>query len=142
MIDVHIQPFGRTLMTMAIGAMKYQAVVQQKNIDNLKKGLQNIQDLETNRNIFNDISLDITTRLIDKRFSESKEFVRTGGASASFKFKKSTSESDKHLQYVTQKQMIQSRSRFNAAVSQHNKGITDMKIKKSFKLINLKPVFK
>lgn len=142
MIDVQLQPFGRSLVAMYLGTMKYQAAVNEKNIKNFEQEIKNINTLERNRDMFTDISFDITSNLIDKRFTTSKKFIQSGGNIRDFQFKKSTIESDRHLQYVTEKNALQSRARLNTAVSQHNKRITDTQTKASFKLINLKPIFK
>lgn len=140
MIDVQIQPFGRSLMTMALGALKYQAVVKQKNIDNFKKEIQNIKNIKKDTEMWSDLSQDITSRMLDKRFTESKMYIKSSGRMGSLKFKKSTSESDKRLQYITEKNMLKTRTKLNNAVSQHNQSITDLKIKTSFKRIEVNQV--
>jgi|LGVE01.1.fsa_nt_gb hypothetical protein len=136
MIDVQIQPFGRTLMSMALGVLKYQANVKAKNIEGFKKELKNIQEIKTNRDMMTEISFDMTSRLLDKRFTTSKEYIKSGGIGEK-QFKKSTSEQEKVLQYITEKNMLKARVRFNSAVSAHNQNITDQKIKNSFKKIQI-----
>jgi acetylornithine/succinyldiaminopimelate/putrescine aminotransferase len=142
MIDVQINPFGRTLMTMALGVMKYQATVNQKNIESLTKEIDNIERLKADNELWNDQSFDLTSKMIDKRYTDSKLFIASGGGEAnkSFKFRKSTTKSDQNLQYIVNQQSLKSRTRLNTSVSNYNKRLSEKKIKTSFKLVNLKQV--
>ena len=127
MIDVTLNPAGRSLMTMMMGVLKYQAVVKAKNIENFKKDIETIKTLRTEQDFLTDLSVDMTTRMMDKRFKDPT-------------FKKSTSESDKALKYIVEKNKLKSRIKLNSVVSQYNQNVLDKKINTSFKLINMNQV--
>lgn len=138
MIDVSIQPIGRSLLAMGLGAMKYNAVRQQNEMQLFSNQLNEINRLKSESDFMSDLTFDLTTSMIDKRFSSSKQYLQTRGASGDFQFKKSTSKSDRALVSLTEKNAIKTRVRYNNAVSTHNKKILDKKMKSSFKLVDLK----
>lgn len=141
MINVTIQPFGRSLMAMSIGVMKYHAVQNQKIIEGFNRSINELNQVKKEVDMWNDMSFDITTKLIDKRFKSSKEFVRSGGAGVdTFQFKKSITSEDRKLQYLTQKNMLKARTRFNSAVNQHNQKVLQHKINTSFKFLGTKNI--
>ena len=127
MIDVQINPFGRSLVTMILGAMKMQAMMQAKNVANLKKETDKIISLKKDNALWEDISFDITTKMLDKRFKEPT-------------FKKSLNQADRNLQYITEQQSLKSRTRYNSAVSQYNQRLTEKKVKTAFRLVDIKKV--
>ena len=141
MINVEISPFGRQLMAMMLGIAKHQSIVKQKNIQVLQQEKQAIQSLEQERNMWNDISFDMTTRMIDKRYSSSKEFIGSGGSkTGSLRYKKTVTDDELRFQYIAEQNMLKSRVRYQSAVSTHNKRLSDQKVKASFKLSDLKKV--
>lgn len=137
MIDVTIQPFGRTLASMALGVMKYKAVVNQRNTEFLAQQTKQIEEIQKDVDLLEEISFDITTDLIDKRFNTSKEFIRTGGLSRpkSFNYKKSTSENDRNLQRLIDKKLLQTKASLNNATSTYNQKLETMKQKMNYKMI-------
>ena len=141
MIDVQINPMGRTLLTMVLGVLKYQAVVQSKTIKNLQEQIKNIQEFKQSRDMWDDLSFDMTTRMLDKRFTSSKLFIESRGGEGSKTFKKSTSKNDKLLQYITEKNKLKSRTKFNTAVSAYNQSIADKNVRTSFKQIIVNQIF-
>ena len=138
MIDVTIQPMGRTLLAIGLGALKYKAVMQQRDIQQFTQQLAQINKLESESNFMSDLTFDLTSSMIDKRFTSSKQYLQTRGASGDFQFKKTTSKSDRALQSLAEKNAIKTRIRYNNAVSSHNKSVLDKKMKSSFKLVDLK----
>lgn len=140
MIDVNITPIGRTLVSMTLGVMKYQAVVNQKNADLVKRERENIKQLQQERDMFSEMSFDITTRMIDKRFTTSKEFMKTREVGGGLTFKKSLTNADKDLEYISRQVSIRANTKHSVAVSQQNKRLVDLKTNAKFKLINLKGV--
>jgi len=127
MIDVQINPFGRSLMTMMLGVMKYQAVVQAKNVAELKKQANNIAGIKKDLDMWNEVSMDMTSRMLDKRYNDPT-------------YKRSTSAEDRNLDYLTKQQLLRSRVKLNSAVTQYNQRLSEKKVKTSFKLINLKQI--
>jgi len=99
--------------------------------------LKNISKLKAEAELFEDISFDVTISAVDKRFNETKEFIRSGGAFGSLQFKKSTSNSNKDLVQVVQQNALRSRTRLNLASSSFNRKLTGMKTNTSFKEITL-----
>ena len=127
MIDVQLNPFGRSLMGMMLGVMKMQAMIQAKNVAELTKQVDNIQGLKRNIDLWNDISMNTTTRILDHRFNAPT-------------YKKSATKFDRNLDYLTKQQSLRSRAKFNSAVSQYNQRLSETKVKTSFKLINVNQV--
>ena len=141
MINVEISPFGRQLMAMMLGVAKHQSMVKQKNLQIFQQEKQAIQSLEKEQNMWNDISFDMTTRMIDKRYSSSKDYVGSGGSkSGSLRYKKTVTDDQMRFQYIAEQNMLKSRVRYQTAVSTHNKRIADQKVKATFKLSDLKKV--
>ena len=138
MINVTLDTnIGRTLLTMTIAAMKYKEVVEKKALQNLETTFKNIENIRETKELFTELSTDTTARLLDKRFNVSKDFIKSGGTKGALKFKKSTTQEDKNLQYITQKNALKARTRYNSAVSNYNQKLTDIKIKTSYKLIEV-----
>lgn len=139
MIDVTLNAsMGRQLVTMVIGAMSYQAMMQKKNLDFLKKETEKIGKANAERELWSDLSFDMTSRMIDKRYKGSQEFINSGGTTGKSVFKKSLTEADKRIQYIMEQNMLKSRTRYNLTISKHNQLMTDRKIKSSLKLNDLK----
>lgn len=139
MIDVTLNAnMGRQLMTMVIGVMSYQANLNKKNIELFKKETENVQRLQTERDLWSDLSFDMTSRVIDKRYKGSKEFINSGGSKGSTTFKKSASESEKRIQYIMQQNMLKSRTRYNTTISKYNQLMTDKKMKSAMKMVDAK----
>ena len=127
MINVTIQPFGRQLVMMMLAAAKFNAVTQIKQQEQVKKTLDNLQLIKDDRNAWIDLSSNMTTNMLDKRFK-----TKT--------YKKSLSENDKRLKFVVDKQVMRSRTVYNAAVSNYNKNLIDKNINTSLKTIDFNKV--
>ena len=141
MIDVKINPIGRQIMTMVLGAMKYQAVMKAQNIKMIQQQKEKVESLKKESEMWDDISFDMTTRLIDKRFKSSKKFMSSGGLDrGSLNFKKTTTDQDHRFQYIAEQNMLKASVRFKGSVSNYNKTLSDKKIKGSFKLADLKKI--
>ena len=76
----------------------------------------------------------MTSRMIDKRYKGSQEFINSGGTTGKSVFKKSLTEADKRIQYIMEQNMLKSRTRYNLTISKHNQLMTDRKIKSSLKI--------
>jgi len=142
MIDVILNPFGRNLMLMGLAVAKHQVLTNQRNAAAIDKQLKNISKLRKDTELTRDISLEINTNMLDKRFNTSKQFINSGGGDvpSQFNFKKSLSKEDKNIKYLVNKQALKSRSRLNTSISQYNKRLLDKQTRASFKLVNLKAV--
>jgi hypothetical protein len=117
---------------MSLGAFKTQAIAKQKLEQQLQTSYKDLLKQEQETEQFRDISFNITSDLIDKRFKESKQFLKTGTTDL-LRYKKSTTQEQKRVRALTRKQYLQSRNRYSNSVSNHNKKILDMKMKSSFK---------
>lgn len=137
MIDVKLRPFAGNLLLMALGAMKHTAVVKANQTKSLEKALSNIASISKEVEHFESLSFDVTASLIDKRFTSSKQFLSGGERPKQFNFKKSA---DINLQRVIEKNALRSRVKLNSAVTKHNKRLEDLKIRATFKLIDLKTI--
>jgi len=139
MIDVTIQPIGRPLLAVALSAIKYKTVQQQKQTQQLDRQLQEMKRLEQEASRMDDLSFDITANVIDKRFTTSKQFMQTGTIpKGGLQYKKTTTASDREMQRIADKQRIATRVRYNNSVSRTNKMLHDKKTKASFNLVQLK----
>ena len=118
---------GRSLMGIAIGVMTYQAKLQKSNLSLLRKETSTIMNLQKERDIWSDLSNNITTRMLDKRFKDPT-------------FKRSMTDSDRSLQYVAKQNMLKARTRYDSSVSKYNQKKADMKVKSSFKMMDLKDI--
>lgn len=140
MIDVTIQPMGRSLLAMGFGALKYKAVMQQKEYQLLTTQFNEVNRLQEESNFLADLSFDLTSNMIDKRFNSSKEYTATGGLvpQSALQFKKSTTKSDRQMVQLTQQTALKTRTRYNKAVSSYNRQLQDRKIKTSLSFIDIK----
>ena len=127
MIDVKLNPIGRNLMTATLGVLKYKAMIQAKQVAELNKQVKNIEGMKKNIDVWNEISMDMTSRMLDKRYNDPT-------------FKRSTSVEDRNLHRLTKQQALRSRVKLNSAVTQYNQRLSEKKIKTSFKAINIDQV--
>ena len=140
MIDVQLnEAMGKQLMGIIFGAMSYKAV-QAKNMEMIMNEAKKVASMKKEADAWNDLSFDMTSRMIDKRFKESKNFLQNGGVANQLPYKKSTTEDDKRFQYIAEQNMLKSRTRFDSAVSNLNKKVSDQKVRASFKLADLKKI--
>lgn len=140
MIDPTVPMIGRQLMGMFFGAATAKAV-QAKNLALVEQEASRINVLQAEMQNWDDISFDITSRIIDKRFKSSQDFIQSRGAVGGPLIPR-TAVKDEELRfaYVAKQQMLKSQMRYNSAVSQHNKRLADMKAKASFHLSDLKKI--
>jgi len=136
MINVEIQHFGRALTAMTIGAMKYQAYQKQKQNAEYTKVIENRASLKKENEMWNDLSFDITSQLIDKRFNSSKDYLKNRSGK-DLKFKKTMTPEDKKLMDIMEQNQMRSSAKYNNAISGHNKRLENNKIRTSFKLLKL-----
>jgi hypothetical protein len=139
MIDVNIQPFARNLMTAYIGAIAYKASVNKKNLDMVKREASNQAALRKEADQWATMSFDITSGMIDKRYKESKNFIATGGKTGELRFKRTLSESERHLEFLTRQNMLKARTKYESSVSSYNQKLTDKKLRASMKKIDIRP---
>lgn len=138
MIDVQLQPFARNLMTAYIGALAYNQNLFAKQQKTLSDERSKISKVKEDADMWSEMSFDLTVGMIDKRFKDSKNYIRSGGQSGSLRFKQSLSENDKHLQMMMEKNMLKSRTKYENTVSQYNQRINDRKMRASVKRLDLR----
>jgi hypothetical protein len=85
-----------------------------------------------------EMSFDLTVGMIDKRFKESKTFIASGGQSGSLRFKRTLTETERHLQMTTEKNMLKARTRYENTISSFNQRMNDQKIRASIKRLDLR----
>lgn len=138
MINVQLQPFARNLMTAYIGAIAYKQNLfanQQKMMANEQAKLQKAK---AESDMWAEMSFDLTVGMIDKRFKESKTFIASGGQSGSLRFKRTLTETERHLQMTTEKNMLKARTRYENTISSFNQRMNDQKIRASIKRLDLR----
>lgn len=135
MIDVTIQKFGRSLLSMTLGVMKYQATMKEQAIAGLQKEVKKIGELKGQADLLEDITFELTSDIIDKRFTTSKQFLETGIAPKQFDFKKSTSKNQRQLQQLRQNQTLRAKTRLNQSISIYNQKVLTSKIITSYETI-------
>lgn len=138
MINVQLQPFARNLMTAYIGAIAYQKAVLTRNMQQMKRDASAIQKAKQDADMWAEMTFDLTVGMIDKRFKDSKDYIRSGGQSGSIRFKQSLSEHERHYQMTMEKNMLKSRTRYENTVSQYNQRINDRKMRASVKRLDLR----
>ena len=138
MINVQLQPFARNLMTAYIGAIAYQNTILQRNAQAMKKDASTLQKAKQDADMWAEMTFDLTVGMIDKRFNDSKDFIRSGGQGGSIRFKQSLSEHERHYQMTMEKNMLKSRTRYENTVSQYNQRINDRKMRASVKRLDLR----
>jgi citrate lyase gamma subunit len=136
MIDVTIQQFGRSLVALSLGAAKVQAQ-QKKALNDIieqrrEERFRRIQEVNT----FEEVSFNLTSKMIDKRFSSSKQFMETG-ASDRLVFKKTVSEEQKGALQALNKQTLKAKARYNIAAESYNTAMQNVKVQAAFKNINI-----
>jgi hypothetical protein len=141
MINVEITPFGRTLMSAYIGAMAYQANVQRRNMEMIKRDQAVVSKFKQEADMWEEMSFDITSGMIDKRYNDSKKFIASGGQSGAIRFKRSLTEQERHIQYLTTQNMLKARTRYENTVSNYNQKMVNHKLRASIKKIDLRPFF-
>src|SRR5690606_30512379 len=114
-----------------------QSNMKQKQIELMKQGERAVQEKKQDFDLWSEMSFSMTSEMMDKRFRESKQFIGSGGQSGSIRLKKSLSEQERQLQYLTQQNMLKSRTKYENTVSQYNQRLTDQKMKSSIKKIDL-----
>jgi len=138
MINVQLQPFARNLMTAYIGAIAYQNAVLVRNAQAMKRDASTLQKAKQDADMWAEMTFDLTVGMIDKRFKDSKDYIRSGGQGGSIRFKKSLSEHERHYQMTMEKNMLKSRTRYENTVSQYNQRINDRKMRASVKRLDLR----
>ena len=141
MINVNISPMGRSLMSAYIGAIAYQGKIQHRNLEMLTKHQNNLQQAKKDAEVWEEVSFDITTGMIDKRFRESKTFIASGGTAGELRFKRSLSEAERQLEATTRYNMLKARTRYENTISTYNKKMLDRKLRSSAKKIDLRKFF-
>jgi len=119
MINPEVPLIGRQLMMVAFGAMSARAL-QAKNVALVEQEASRIMQLKQEARNYEDISFELSGRIIDMRSRAPK------------------SATDNRLAYMANQNMLKAHSRYNNAVSSYNKRLADMKAKSSFKLADLK----
>jgi hypothetical protein len=138
MINVQLQPFARNLMTAYIGAIAYQNAVLSRAAQQTKKEAATLQRAKQDADMWAEMTFDLTVGMIDKRYNESKDYIRSGGQSGTLRFKKTLTETERHLQMTTEKNMLKARTRYENTVSQYNQRINDRKMRASVKRLDLR----
>ena len=139
MIDVTLNTqMGKQLMTMVLGVKTFQAKIQKQNADIFKKGSEQVNQAKKETEMWSDISFDMTSKMIDKRFAGSQDFINSRGSSGNYTYKKSASKDDLNVDHILRQTMLKNRTRLDFVTSEHNKTLADKKIKASFKLSHLK----
>ena len=134
MINVTIQPFGRSLMMMAIGSLKYQAMIKEKNIKAVEQSLKELEQQKKDVEMLDDMSFNMTSNIIDKRFSASRSFIETKGQQLyTGPIKKTATKEERILQQLSQKRMLKARTKYNNAVTSYNKTIIDKNLRSIYK---------
>lgn len=140
MIDTTIPLIGHQIMAMAFGAMTAKAV-QAKNAMMIQQQAQALQSIQNEVNTWEDISFDMTSKIIDKRFKVNQEYIQSGGAVfGDLRPRRTASAEELRFAYVARQSMMKAQTRYNNAVSQQNKRLADMKAKASFHLADLKKI--
>lgn len=139
MNDVTITPFGRQLMTLAIGRIAYASSVQNKNIQMIQKRKTDLDRSREEFDMFKDMSFEMTLSMLDKRYKESKNFISSGGQ-ISGRYKKNLSNDQRRLKVVLEKNMLKARTRYDKTVSTYNQLITDQKMQSAVRKLNLDSV--
>lgn len=137
MIDVTVQPIGRSLLAIGLGAVKYKAMIQQRQIAEYKKQVAQLNELQERSAMMNELTFDITSSMIDKRFTSSKQYIATRGQTSDFALKKSLTKEDRKILKLANQNAMQSRVRYNKSVSQYNKWIHDQKMKSNLRAIDI-----
>ena len=142
MNDVTIQPFGRSLVAITLGTMKYKQVQLQKATKQLNEDLDKINQLKADEENASQISVQLTTQLIDKRYKSSKSFMEQGDTRfvSQLQYKKSTTKSQKELRNLSEKQVMIARQRTNRAVSSYNKRLETLKANSMYRRIDFKEI--
>ena len=126
-------------MSMYIGALAYQQGIQRRNLEMVQRERTTIEASKKEADMWAEMSFDVTTGMIDKRYKESKTFIQSGGRVGEIRFKSSLSEHERQLAYLTRQNMMRSRSRYENTVSRYNQKMTDRKLRSSMKKIDLRP---
>lgn len=137
MINVNIQPFGRSLMAMTLGVMKYNVEQQIKVVKMFQQSAEALNRLDLETKEVESFSIDITASMIDKRFKSSKEFMATGVGS-NLQFKKSLTPEERNIQKIAERNALRSRTAYNNALSSHNKRLMDQKTRAAFKSVDVR----
>ena len=119
MINPEVPLIGRQLMMVAFGAMSARAL-QAKNVALVEQEASRIMQLKQEARNYEDISFELSGRIIDMRSKSPK------------------SSADNRLAYMANQNMLKAHSRYNNAVSSYNKHLADLKAKSSFNLADLK----
>jgi hypothetical protein len=139
MTDVNITPFGRQLMTLAIGRIAYSTQMTNRNIQLITSKKQEIDRSKENLQLFQEMSFDMTVSMLDKRFNASKGFIQTGGTTAG-KFKKSLTDEQVRIQNILETNSIKARTKYNQTISSYNQMIQDKKMQSAVRKLNLEGV--
>lgn len=133
-----IQPFGRTLMAMALGKMTYLHNVNQRNISMIAQAKANVETSRETFETFQDLSFNLTSSMLDKRFKASKDFISSGGsASGDLNFRRKISEADKQMRMIIQENMNRARASLEKHVSTYNQKIQDKKFAAQVRALDL-----
>lgn len=135
---MEIQPFGRTLMTMGLARMTYLHNINQKNIQMIAQAKTQAETSKKTFEAWQDLSFNLTSTMLDKRFKTSKEFISSGGsASGDLIFRRKISESDSQMRMIVHENMIRSRTSLEKHVSTYNQKIQDKKFANQVRALDL-----
>ena len=135
---IEIQPFGRTLMTMGLARMSYLHNINQKNISMLAQTKKQTETSKETFEMWQDLSFNLTSTMLDKRFRTSKDFIASGGTvSSDLNFKRKINETDQQMQMIISENMNRSKASYQKHVSTYNQKIQDKKFATNVKALNL-----
>ena len=132
-----ITPFGRQLMSLAIGR---DALIQnnlQKNVSMLQRHQTIIKDDEASLMQWDEMNFNLSVSLLDKRFKESKQFITSGGDVPKNRFKRSSPSEQIALQTVIEKNVMKAQTRYQKNVSNYNKLILEKNMQSAVKKLSL-----
>ena len=132
-----ITPFGRQLMSLAIGRAALIQNNLQKNISMLQRHQTMIKDDEASLMQWDEMNFNLSVSLLDKRFSESKRFITSGGDVPKNRFKRSSPAEQVNLQAVIEKNVMKAQTRYQKNVSIYNKLILEKNMQSAVKKLSL-----
>ncbi len=135
---MEIQPFGRTLMAMGLARMTYIHNVNQKNLSMLAQAKKEAETSKKTFETWQDLSFNLTSTMLDKRFRTSKDFIASGGSiSDDLSFRKKINESDQQMRMIVHENMIRARTSLQKHVSNYNQKIQDKKFATQVRALDL-----
>ncbi len=132
-----ITPFGRQLMSLAIGRIAYMQNTLQKNINIIQKHQSMMKDDQEDLMQWDEMNFNLSVSLLDKRFKESKQFITSGGDVPKNRFKRSSPAEQVNLQAVIEKNVMKTQTRYQKNVSNYNKLILEKNMQSAVKKLSL-----